>query len=170
MPEYIARYRTFAARMREIADKCSDAATKQDLLSLVALFERLASYRERTLKSAAPSEYRLCLLDEKGVTTAREEFIAPSDEAAAEICRVVADACSEHHLGYEIWSFARLVSRVPEVSSVSVAVPAWTEIERGRQSNILDLEESIQQSRWAIAQSRRLVEKTNALRTILNGG
>jgi|SRR5215469_14785009 len=111
--------------------------------------------------------YRVYFLDGKNGIAAREEFAAPGNQAANEICRVIADACSESCKGYEIWSAARLVSRVPDVSSVPVGLPSWAEIERRRQHSILEIEERLHLSRGRVAASKRLIEKTSDLRAFL---
>jgi len=116
--------------------------------------------------------YRLYLLDRNGAIAAREEFRAADDEAAVEICGVVTDACSELYAGYEIWNLSRFVSKVRDVSlkQSALPLPALEEIRRTRQESILGVEDSIHRSRWRVVQSRRLIERTHALRTILGEG
>jgi len=109
------------------------------------------------------ADYRLYFLDAKGAIQAREEFSAPSDADANFISNAVADACSGSHAGYEVWSFARRVVTGTETKPV----PSWSDISRNRQERILELEDSIQRSRWRIAQSERLTEKATELRALL---
>ena len=111
-------------------------------------------------------DYRLYFMDAKGAIKAREEFTAPCDEDAAAVSAVIADACSEHYARYEVWSFARLVVKGPNVGTAPLTV-SLEEMRRSRQELALHLEDSIQRSRWRIAQSQRLLEKTNELRELL---
>lgn len=107
-------------------------------------------------------DYRLYLLDGNTIQ-AREEFRAPNDGDALIIATVVADACSDEHTGFELWSLARRVfGPAPAVSPL-----ALDEISQAHQRAVLDLEEALQRSRWAIAKSRRLLEKKRELRIAL---
>jgi len=109
------------------------------------------------------AEYRLYFLDKRGGIAAREEFCAPSDGDAVAIAGIVADACSEKYASFEIWSFARqVIGPLAAIPTVSFA-----EVSRGRQEQILQLEDAIHHSHWAVANSRRLLERTSELRALL---
>ena len=110
-------------------------------------------------------DYRLYLLDATKAIKAREEFLAPNDADALIIASVVADACADEHAGYELWSLARCVFG----PSPAIAPPSLSELSQGHQQAILDLVDALQRSRWAVAKSRRLIEKKNELRALLDG-
>jgi len=108
--------------------------------------------------------YRIYFLDRRGAIQAREEFDAPSDGDAVIIGSLVADVCSETYASYEIWSFnRRVVEPLASIPAISLA-----EISEDFQEQVLKLEDSMQRSRWAVAKSQRLIEKSNALRAAVS--
>jgi hypothetical protein len=125
----------------------------------------------QTAESALPlvtwghgvTDYRLFLLDEKGAIQARQELIAEDDETAIALSTIICEACSECYVGYELWSFDRMVMRATE-SVGKVAQVALSDITRDMQERVLDLEDTIQRSHWRVAKSKKLLEATDGLR------
>ena len=111
------------------------------------------------------ADYRLFLLDERHAITAREEFRAPNDAEALVIAGVVADACSDKHASFELWSLSRHVFG----PAPAVQAPSLSELSERHQQHVLDLMEALQRSHWAVAKSQRLLEKKNELRALLDG-
>src|SRR5215472_1611707 len=106
--------------------------------------------------------YRLYLRDSVGVV-GRDDFEAPSDVAALRIAVLVWDACSDECDRYEVWQGERWVA----AGQKNTARPpiAATEIAAKTRESLIAREEAIQNSRWAVARSRRLLERLSALKS-----
>ena len=89
----------------------------------------------------------------------RHDFTADDDQAAVTIGDVLCDACSDSCDAFEVWNGDRCVvgrtSRSPRAADVIM----------GRsQETIVKCEETIQQSEWIIARSKKLLERLDELR------
>ena len=91
----------------------------------------------------------------------RHDFTADDDQAAVTIGDILCDACSDRCDAFEVWNGDRCVvgrtSRSPRAADVIV----------GRsQETIVKCEETIQQSEWIIARSKKLLERLDELRAV----
>lgn len=107
--------------------------------------------------------YRLYFLDWKSRITARDDFAAEDDQSALPIAALLHDAFSDCSPGFELWQGARRL--VPENHQGS-AKPRQciTAITLRMQEMVLEREEILQQSRWSIATSRRLIDRLDRMR------
>jgi hypothetical protein len=105
--------------------------------------------------------YRLYLRNASGIV-GRDDFDASDDETAATMAELISEACSDECDHYELWQGMRCLS------SRRTAAPRppknATEIVAEMKDSLIAREEAIQNSRWAVARSRRLLERLNALR------
>lgn len=110
------------------------------------------------------AEYHLYFLDGRGAIEARHDFRANEDAEAITLAGIVSEAVSDTHAGYELWNHAHcLVSTRNNIGSPyqHSDVNALYTL---RQRNILDVEETLLQSHWRVAQSQKLLEATRDLR------
>ena len=110
-------------------------------------------------------EYRLYFLDPRGEIQAREEFAAPDDETALRICAFVYDACSDSSFD---WSLSRGSLQLQKSNAHGPGRAVAAELSQDMQHRVLELEETIQRSRWMIAKSTKLLERTAQLRDTLD--
>lgn len=107
-------------------------------------------------------EYRVYLRDGMGFIRATQDFAADSLAEAIEISSFLFDACSDHCSSYEIWCgtllFAQHLTSPPRLGLELLS--------DARQNRVVELEETLHQSRWAIAKSARLCQKLQAARGI----
>src|SRR6185312_3163175 len=97
--------------------------------------------------------YRIYL---RGATTiiGREDFEADDDRDAMAVAWWLWDACSDLARGFEVWQGDReLLERRQPPSAALRAI----EITERRQASIVETEEAIQRSKWAVADSKRLL-------------
>ena len=106
-----------------------------------------------------PAFYRLHFLDETRSILGLYEFPADSDADALEIAQLTSDACSDRARWFEVWHGARLVASAGATSAVTPA-----QVVAARQVRAVELEERIRDSKWAVASSKRLLERLAALR------
>lgn len=106
------------------------------------------------------AEYRIYFLDGAGHIQARQGFVAANDADAIESGAFVFDACSDRCVGYELWSGAQLVLQC----SARLPATRFEFLNATRQENIISLEESLLESRWAIAKSVRLLRSLEVVR------
>jgi len=90
----------------------------------------------------------------------RHDFVAPDDQAAVTIADVLCDACSDRCDAFEVWSGDRCVlghkPRSPHTAEVILG---------GRSQDVLiECEEAMQLSGWAIASSEKLLKCVEELR------
>jgi hypothetical protein len=106
-----------------------------------------------------PLFYRLHLLDESTSVVGLYDFPAESDDDALEVARLAFDACSDCATRFEVWHGARPVASAGATSAVTLA-----QVVAARQIYAVELEERIRDSKWAVASSKRLLERLAALR------
>lgn len=109
------------------------------------------------------SEYRLYFVDQKGAIQAREEFIAPNDDAAIVISDWVCRACSDTCHSYELWQGDRRVIAFDDSRGGPVAAPTDHQTIDIQQIT-LTIEERLQRSHWLIARSEKLIAETQRLK------
>jgi len=89
-----------------------------------------------------------------GRIRAAEEFDAGSDINAIRIARALCDACSDMCETFELWQAARLIrTRPPPYRGVTLS-----DLSEAQQGIVIEREEAIRASHWALARSRRLIE------------
>ena len=91
---------------------------------------------------------------------AREDFGADNDIDAIRIAQVLCDACSDSCDAFELWQENRQVDTAQGFQPVSLA-----KLTQAHQQIVIETEETILQSNWTIAQSRRLIEHIERLKT-----
>jgi hypothetical protein len=97
-----------------------------------------------------------------GQIRGREDFEAADDVAAIRIARVLYDACSDVCDGFDLWQGKRqLRARQPHHQLASLA-----NLMEAHQQLAIETEEHISQSRWLIAQSRRLIETLDRAKSV----
>ena len=106
-------------------------------------------------------EYRVYLRDGMGFIRARQDFVAASLAEAIEISSFLFDACSDQCRSYELWSGTVLIGQ-NLTSSPRVRLELLNE---ARQNRVIELEETLHQSRWAIAKSARLRQSLESVRS-----
>jgi hypothetical protein len=87
-----------------------------------------------------------------------ETFAADDDAAALAIARSICDAASDLCDMFELWDGTRQIDQ-----SRLVALQASAILQR-RQEHVIEVEEALFDSGWAIARSRRLLARLNELR------
>src|SRR5690348_2807004 len=105
--------------------------------------------------------YRMQFYSRSDSFQGRHEFEAENDRAAMMIAELLADACSDLCETFELWDGARRVdasySKMPCPTVSAEHVAAMT------QTSLIRREEAIHRSHWAIARSKRLIEKMERL-------
>lgn len=104
------------------------------------------------------AEYRVYFRD-KGAISARQGFLADTDDEARELAQLLFQACSDSCSSYELWSGTRLVL---EESTESVPFSRFEVLSETRQERILDYERQLRDSHWLLAKSQRLLEAIEA--------
>ena len=105
--------------------------------------------------------YRLYLFSGAGVFQGRDEFEADDDRAATVIAERLCDACSDLCESFELWDGARLVDASSgRRSPPSVAADG---IAGATQASLVQREEAMRNSHWAVARSQRLIERIERL-------
>ncbi len=101
--------------------------------------------------------YRIYFRSQSGSIVGREDFHAESDGAATLLAGLLGEACSDMCDSFEVWHGTRRVAAPFTVLAPRQA--SARQITAKMQESILRHEESIQKSKWAIARSRRLLER-----------
>ncbi|HKW52622.1 MAG TPA: hypothetical protein VJO12_02950 [Stellaceae bacterium] len=105
--------------------------------------------------------YRVYFYAEREVFQGRQEFMADDDRTAMVLAELLCDACSDLCETFELWDGARRVdmsfSRMPRPSVSAEQVAAAT------QTSLVRTEEALLNSNWALARSKRLIERMEHL-------
>ncbi|MGH7090710.1 MAG: hypothetical protein ACREFQ_17580 [Stellaceae bacterium] len=96
--------------------------------------------------------YRLYLHSKRQGIVGRQDMEASDDAAALWIGSRICDACSDMCDEFEVWAGAR---RLHPKSRPPTAV----DIRDGSHKRLVEVEERLQRSEWAIAHSRRLLAR-----------
>lgn len=99
--------------------------------------------------------YRVYFRDHRGIV-GRDDFDAPDDGAALSVAEQLYDALSDACQSFELWEHERVVS--PVASDNAEAIRERT------QAIVIEREEAIQSSIFAIRSSRRLLDLLNQAR------
>lgn len=105
--------------------------------------------------------YHLYLLAEDGAMRGKFEFAADADETAYEIAGVVFDACSDRAAHFELRQGSRLINPIPPVPTTTLE-----EVIANRQTQIVELEETVRDSHWAVAKSERLLARLEGVKAL----
>ena len=106
--------------------------------------------------------YRLYFRSPRGVIVGRKDLIDLEDDCTAlAVATQVLDACCDLAANFELWHGSRLVAtsyarqpRGADAGSVSA----------GTQDRVAQVEEQLLGSKWTIAKSKQLLERTRRLR------
>ena len=94
-------------------------------------------------------------------TRGRQDFQADDDVAATGIARVLFGTCSDICDSFELWQGRREIdAQQPHHSRANLF-----DLIEAHQRLTIETEEAISQSRWSIAQSRRLAETLDRLKS-----
>jgi hypothetical protein len=88
----------------------------------------------------------------------REDFEPPDDATALYIADVLGEACSDVCSSYELWKGSRRVDVVPNRPVHRPLISAAAVRER-RQASVIERDDAIQRSDWAVARRRRLLAR-----------
>lgn len=105
--------------------------------------------------------YRVYLYGATGSFAGRHEFEAGDDLTAMTVAEHLCDACSDICETFQLWDGARSVD-ISFSKTPHPAVPL-EQISLRFQNSMIESEEAIRRSDWAIARSKRLVERINLL-------
>jgi hypothetical protein len=109
------------------------------------------------------TSYRLYFIDRTGSIAGRDDFDAGDDDEARRIAGILSEACSDICPSFELWQATRTVQTAGPQHS-----PSETELTQRIQESVARHEETIQGSKWRIAQSRRLIARMDAWRSRFN--
>ena len=98
--------------------------------------------------------YRIYFRNRHGFVIGRDDFPADDDAHAIVIARMLADACSDLCSTFELWHSVRRV----DASASSQIISTADEIAARVQNLVLERELVLRDSRWAVAESARLLE------------
>jgi PAS domain S-box-containing protein len=110
--------------------------------------------------SAAQRKYRLLLLDEAGAILGRDDFDAEDDRGAIFIADMLYDACSDRCARFELYQNGRRL----DLSSRNRPVASAEQIRARTQEIVREREQALYDSRMAIAESKRLLERLSDMR------
>ena len=105
------------------------------------------------------ADYRMYFLVADRIR-ARVDFEADNDIDAIRIAQVLDDGCSDNCDSFELWQEERKVDNAQESQLLSLA-----ELTQAHQQTAVETEETILKSDWTIAQSKRLIEPIERLKT-----
>ena len=106
------------------------------------------------------AEYRVYLRDGMGFIRARQDFVAESLAEATELASLLSDACSDQCASYELWSGTVLFSRKVNDPRRARLEPLNEQIH----TKLIEVEETLHQSRLAIGKSQRVLVSLDAAR------
>jgi hypothetical protein len=118
---------------------------------------RIPSVPPSTVEQTVVKEMSYCIFFRaQGAIVGRDDFGAESDQAATIIAEALCDACSDSCDGFELWQGSR---------AVGARHASLVQIDAGRltaqmQAAVIQHEELLRDSRWAVAKSRRLLALT----------
>lgn len=104
--------------------------------------------------------YRIYFRGGTGAIVGREDFAANDDDRALLIAEALCDACSDVCTGYELWQGTRRIDLDARAGSGRLS---WRRLAPDIQQSVVELEERLHDSSWAVAESRRLLEQTTRL-------
>jgi hypothetical protein len=109
------------------------------------------------------ASYRVFFRNARAGIQGRDDFTAANDHEAMILARLIFEACSDACSEFELWEGARLVDK-PQSRPAPVQLAAAA-INQETQRSLIEREEAIQSSGWAIGNSRRLLGTLDHLKT-----
>jgi hypothetical protein len=105
--------------------------------------------------------YRVFLREASGIV-GRHDFVAWDDHEAVAMADILCDACSDRCSSFEVWAGGHCIitPRAPR------SLAGIEGIQERRQEAVIEHEDAIQRSQWAIASSKRLLERLTELRDL----
>jgi hypothetical protein len=107
------------------------------------------------------ASYRLYLRGPSGEIVGRDDFEAEHDAVAIAMAELLWEACADLCDHFELWKRERLVGR--SVGKALRPVESADEIGARMQESLIQREEAIRNSEWAVARSKRLLERLRHL-------
>jgi hypothetical protein len=110
-------------------------------------------------EAALMSTYRVFFRNGRSIV-GRHDFTADNDQVAVTTADILCDACSDRCDSFEVWNGDH------RVIGLTLHSPRSADVILGRsQETIVECEEMIQQSEWAIASSEKLLKRLDELRS-----
>lgn len=106
--------------------------------------------------------YRVYFRSHAGTILGRDEFEAEDDRSAQVIAASLGDACSDISPSFDLWQGARRVATAR--SSVPGRQTSASEMHDQVLMRVIERQKIIQRSGWAIASSRRLLDRLDQVR------
>ena len=103
--------------------------------------------------------YRTYFHSASGSIQGRDEFEAKDDREAMILAEHLFDACSDVCASFELWDGGRRV----DTSFTKMPCPSVSAVSARMQDSLMRREEALQRSGWALARSRRLLERMQGL-------
>ena len=146
---------------REIAARAEVLQLKQvTTTGIAAKLDEIVHIAERPA-GVNIATYRVFFLDQERKIVGRDEFAAPDDAHAIAIAQTLGDACSDECADFELWQSERRIDLdLPEGH-----MPGADRIVERVQETVVEREIALLESRWAIADSARLLKETARLLT-----
>jgi hypothetical protein len=112
--------------------------------------------------------YRIYFLNGSGGIEAADTVDVENDATATIMADHLQEALSEAYAGYEVWEGARQVA-VRRDRTAPQPPQCLAEITERMQQSVLDREEYLRNSRLTLMQSRKLLQRIEALRARISG-
>jgi len=106
--------------------------------------------------------YRVYFRSHAGTILGRDEFEAEDDRSAQVIAEILGDACSDISQSFDLWQGARRVVTVR--SAAPGHQTSASAVDDQVLTRVIERQKIIQRSGWAIASSRRLLERLDQVR------
>jgi hypothetical protein len=136
---------------------CIEKGASDEDASMRLRGSRLAWSRNLCRGESTMPTYRVFLKDEHGTLVGRDQFDAPDDLRALVVARMLCDACSDRAASCEVRQGFRLIDRRFPMRTVNLR---WEHLSPKTQEIVYEREFALLESRWAIADSARLLEQT----------
>jgi hypothetical protein len=102
----------------------------------------------------ALNTYRIYFFGDRAIS-GRHDFDAENDPTALQMAHALSDACPDSCQSFDLWRGERRVPRTYRETS-------FAEMSAANQQAVIETEETLAQSRWSVAKSRRLLERLEA--------
>ena len=107
------------------------------------------------------SIYRVYFREASGIV-GRHDFVAWDDQEAVSMADILCDACSDRCSSFEVWEGGHRIL-APRTPRFRAGVEG---IQERRQEAVIEHEDAILRSQWAVARSKRLLEHLTELRAL----
>jgi len=160
----VAQLLTKAAQLRRTAEGRTGILRRR-LVEVAQRFEDKAQELLRERPIAHPSQtYRVYFRNDFGIC-GRDDFEVKDDRTALTIAGLLGHACSDACTSFEVWQGTRQVSGVRRLAPWPYLT--FYELSAKRQALVIEREEVIKDSAFAIANSRRLLKQLDEARSKL---